>query len=74
MCNIGIPSSEAALEELISRVLRDIFMEGHVAKIADDLFCGVASPQKLAVVWRNVLPALTDNSLRLFPSKTVICP
>ena len=32
--------SETALEEIICRVLGDLVQEGHVAKLADDLYCG----------------------------------
>ena len=36
---MGMPGSETALEELMCRVLGDL-LEGVVAKIADDLYCG----------------------------------
>ena len=38
-CAMGMPRSETALEELMCRVLGDL-LEGVVAKIADDLYCG----------------------------------
>ena len=44
---MGMPGSETALEELMSRVLGDLLKEGIVAKIADDLYCGGNSPSKL---------------------------
>ena len=37
-CAMGMPGSETALEELMSRVLGDLIQEGVVAKIADDLY------------------------------------
>ena len=36
---IGVPVSETALEELMSRVFGDILQDGVVAKLADDLHC-----------------------------------
>ena len=44
---MGMPGSETALEELMSRVLGDLLKEGIVAKIADDLYCGRNSPSNL---------------------------
>ena len=44
---MGMPGSETALEELMSRVLGDLLKEGIVAKIADDLYCGGNSPSEL---------------------------
>ena len=35
-CAMGMPGSETALEELMSRVLGHLVQEGCVAKIADD--------------------------------------
>jgi hypothetical protein len=39
-CAMGMPGSETALEELMSRVLGTLLEEGIVAKLADDLYCG----------------------------------
>ena len=38
-CAMGMPGSETVLEELMSGVLEDLIQEGHVAKVADDLYC-----------------------------------
>ena len=40
---MGMPGSETALEEIMCRVLGDLVQEGHVAKLADDLYCGAES-------------------------------
>ena len=73
-CAMGLPGSESALKELMSRVLGDLIQDGKVAKIADDLFCGGATPGEALETWRLVLQALDRCDLHLSPSKTVICP
>lgn len=52
---MGMLSSETALEEMMCRVLGDFTQEGHVAKIADDLYCGSSSPEELLLIWTRVL-------------------
>jgi len=72
---MGMPGSESALEELMSRIFGDLIIAGKVAKIADDLYCGSAdSPADLLSTWSCVLQHLSDCDLRLSPSKTVILP
>ena len=71
---MGMPGSETALEEMMCRVLGDFIQEGSVAKIADDLYCGGASPEDLLHTWARVLEQLDRCNLRLSPTKTVICP
>ena len=44
---MGMPVSETALEELMSRVLGDLIQEGIEAKVADDLYCDGESPAAL---------------------------
>ena len=73
-CAMGLPGSESALEVLMCRVLGDLIRDGDVAKIADDLFCGGATPEETLMAWRRVLQALSRCDLRLSPTKTVICP
>ena len=73
-CAMGMPGSESALEELMSRVLGDLIIEGNVAKIADDLYCGADTIEDLLHTWCNVLQLLSDNDLRLSAPKTVIIP
>ena len=62
---MGMPGSETALEELMSRVLGDLLEEGIVAKIADDLYCGGNSPEELLQNWSKVLRALHKCDLHL---------
>lgn len=71
---MGMPGSETALEELMSRVLGDLLAQGVIAKLADDLYCGGDTPEELLLNWRLVLEALRHNNLRLSPRKTVIAP
>ena len=52
-CAMGMPGSETALEELMSRVLGDMIQGGCVAKIADDLYVG----------WKGVLIQLDLSGL-----------
>ena len=73
-CAMGMPGSETALEEMMSRVLGDFIQEGFVAKLADDLYCGGNTPEELLSNWVRVLQALHDCNLRLSASKTVIAP
>lgn len=71
---MGMPGSETALEELLSRVLGDLVMNGQVAKLADDLYCGGNSYNELLSNWESVLEALHKCDLRLSASKTIVCP
>ena len=71
---VGMPGSETALEELISRVLGDLLHEGVVTKLADDLYCGGDTPEAVLHNWDSVLQALSKCNLRLSAKKTSICP
>ena len=71
---MGMPGSESALEELMSRILGDLIVAGKVVKIADDLYCGSDSLEDLLSTWSQVLQLLSDCNLRLSASKTVILP
>ena len=71
---MGMPGSESALEQLLSRVLGDLMVSGSVIKLADDLYVGADTPEDLLKVWEKVLHTLQENNLRLSPSKTVCCP
>ena len=73
-CAMGMPGSETALEELTCRVFGDLLEKGHVAKVADDLYCGADSLEDLLAVWRQVLCALQRCSLNLSPTKTTVAP
>ena len=52
---MGMPGSETALEELMSRILGDHLQDGVVAKLADDLHCGGNTPKELFIDWIKVL-------------------
>ena len=71
---MGMPGSETALEEVMSRVLGPLLQDGSVAKIADDLYCGGNTPQELLCNWKKVLQALHKCNLRLSAHKTIISP
>uniref|UniRef100_A0A8W8M9C8 Uncharacterized protein n=1 Tax=Magallana gigas TaxID=29159 RepID=A0A8W8M9C8_MAGGI len=62
------------LEELTCRVLGDLFQEGVVAKLADDLYCGGSTRIDLLYNFTRTLQALQRNGLNLSASKTVITP
>ena len=71
---MGLPGSEAALEELLSRIFGDLIREGKLVKVADDLFIGAGNVGDLAVIWKEVLRRLALNGLKLSLNKTRICP
>ena len=73
-CAMGMPGSETALEELMSRVLGDLIQDGSVAKVADDLYIGANTPELLFVAWQRVLESLDNCGLKLSASKTEIAP
>ncbi|KAL2096322.1 hypothetical protein ACEWY4_008470 [Coilia grayii] len=71
---MGMPGSETALEELTCRVLGNLLEQGHVAKVADDLYCGADTLEELLTIWRGVLSALQHCGLNLSAAKTTIAP
>ena len=71
---MGMPGSETCLEELMSRVLGELIMDGKVAKLADDLYIGGQTPEEALDNLSSVLDALQCNNLRLSARKTIICP
>ena len=71
---MGLPGSEAALEEVLCRVLGDLIQEGGVVKLADDLYCGAETVEELMPIWSKVLERLSANGMKLSPDKTVCCP
>ena len=68
---VGMPGSEMALKELMSRVLGDLLKDGIVTKIADDLYCGGNSPGEILSNWKKVLQALHKCDLCLSAPKTI---
>jgi len=73
-CAMGMPGSESALEELMTRIVGTLTQEGRVAKLADDLYCGGNSISEVLTNWRLVLEAMHKNGISLSAKKTVICP
>ena len=71
---MGMPGTETALEELLSRILGHLVSSGGVVKIADDLMVGGNTPENVLEIWRNVLDALKKNGLKLSASKTICLP
>lgn len=73
-CAMGLPGSEAALENLLNRLLGHLTAQGNLTKIADDLYCGGNSIDEVLSTWEQVLSILQENGLHLSARKTVICP
>ena len=71
---MGLPGSESALEELLSRVLGKLIREGKMIKVADDIFLGASTIKELIEIWEEALTRLSLCGLKLSPSKTRICP
>ena len=71
---MGLPGSETALEELMNRVVGDLIMEGCVAKVADDCYCGSDTVEGALSAYERLLAAFSANNLGLNPAKTVIFP
>ena len=73
-CAMGMPGSETALEELMSRLLGHMIQQGHIAKIADDLYVGGDTGEELLCNWTEVLHIMHKNRISLSAPKTIICP
>lgn len=71
---MGLPGSEAALEEVLSRILGDLLQSGNVVKLVDDLYVGSSTISELLNTWNSVLCKLQHNGMKLSPEKTFICP
>ena len=71
---MGLPGSEAALDEVLSRIFGDLIQAGKMVKVADDLYVGANDIDTLISTWREVLQRLYLNGLRLSPDKTICCP
>ena len=55
-------------------MLGDLVVNGGIAKIADDLYCGGETIDELLSVWESVLHRLCDANLKLRAIKTVVIP
>ena len=71
---MGMPGTETALEEMLSRVLGTLITDGGVVKLADDLMVGGSTPEEVLEVWAKVLEELDKNGLKLSASKTICLP
>jgi len=71
---MGMPGSEAALEELMCKVVGQYIQQGIAAKIADNLYVGGNTPEELFNNWEKVLQSLSESDLKLSPNQTVINP
>ena len=71
---MGLPGSEVALEEVLSRVLGEEIMSLICVKNADDLYVGGNTLDELYTNWERVLTKLKANNLKLSGPKTVIAP
>ena len=56
-CAMGLPGSETALEELMSRVLGEFLQEGSAAKVANNLCVGTDILSDLFLDWERILAA-----------------
>lgn len=68
-CAMGMPGSESALEELLSRIVGDLIAKGHLAKIADNLYCGGQTDEELLANWEATLKAFAAANIRLTAPK-----
>ena len=71
---MGMPGSEAALQEMMCRVLGYSLQDGTIAKLANDLYRGRNTIDEIFSNWERFLQALQKCNLPLSPTKTVICP
>ena len=71
---MGLPGVEVALEELTCLLVGDLVKEGKVAKLADDLFVGGATPEELLENFEKVLYRMIEGNVKLSPAKTTIAP
>ena len=64
-CAMGMPGSESALEELLSRILGHLIAKGVLAKLADDMYVGGDTGLELFENWKEVLRCLDTAGIRL---------
>ena len=68
-CAMGLPGSETALEEPLNRVSGQFIQEGHISKLADDLYVGANTLPELLDIWQRVLESFSQNNLlKLIPN------
>ena len=71
---MGMPGSESALDELMSRILGDLIQAGLVQRVADDLYIGGDDLLSVFRTWEIVLKRFLEAGLRLSAPKTEIFP
>ena len=62
---MGMPGSSEWLDELMSRVIGHMIMEGEVCLIADDMYIGADTVNELLCHWEELLSCLAKNNLVL---------
>ena len=71
---MGMPGSESALDELMSRILGDLIQQGRVERVADDIYIGGSDLLSVFKTWEIVLRRFQQANLRLSGPKTIIFP
>ena len=71
---MGMPGSESALDELMSRTLGDLIQAGLVQRVADDLYIGGDDILSVFRTWEILLKRFLEAGLRLSAPKTEIFP
>ncbi len=71
---MGMPGSECALDEILSRLAGDLLQEGSVLRTADDIYVGSDNLHELFATWEKLLIRLQQADLRLSGSKTEVLP
>ena len=71
---MGMPGSECALDEIMSRIFGDLIEKGLVLRVADDIYIGADDLETLLETWKIVLMRLHQAGLRLSAPKTEIIP
>ena len=52
---MGMPGSECALDEIISRIFGNLIEKGLVVRVADDIYIGADDIETLLETWKIVL-------------------
>ena len=71
---MGMPGSECALDEIMSRIFGDLVEKGVLQRVADDIYIGSDNILSLFETWGTVLSRLQQADLRLSAPKTEIMP
>ena len=72
---MGMPGCSEALAELVAQVFGDFIHEGFFVHQHDDVHvCANDIYTELLTKWRNVLHRCRENSIKISPTKTVVCP